>query len=262
MSPYYSAENNEAVLKMLNRHFKTTSFEKHPQVMLSLYFERACNTVLGKDYAKKRISKRAQEKIYKFVLTKLQNCYGTYINVTNFRAKDPLAIKFGTNFELVFKNEKGLIYGCSKSGLWSTVFFTTHCFERFEERCRSDVRSIIESGARIFLKAEPTVADLLYVATLSSLGNHEYSKKGSYYYMNIGAGFLILEDFNEFLLAKTFMTSDMVPKDLNWYMPLMTPEQNKNPSEYFKSLKEIFDSESIKINNPEFIDNRMDEITY
>ena len=57
---YQSYPDDKAVLAMLNKHFRTATFEKHPKAMLTIIIDQAMDKVLGKKYSKQRISKRKQ----------------------------------------------------------------------------------------------------------------------------------------------------------------------------------------------------------
>jgi len=190
-------------------------------------------------------------------LTRLRNCYGKYLNLTNFKAKDPYDIKFKTNFELVFKTDFGLLYGCSQVGMWKTIFFTNHSYERFDERCREDIRNFLTEMCRDVIKTEPTTADIINLTVMSSVGNREYANKNKFYYLNIGAGFLVLEDYQDFFLAKTFLSPEMAPEDLEWHMPLLQSDSLSN----FTSFRDLFNFNSIKIKKPEFLDEAFNHLT-
>jgi hypothetical protein len=254
---FLNYEDNKSVLEMLNRHFKATTFEKYPEAMMSIIMQQAGEKILGKNYQKDRISKRKSEQLYKHMLNRLQGSYGKYINITHFKAKDPWSVKFSTNFNRVFKTDFGVLYGSLSVGLWKTVFYISHCFERFAERrdaflCNPLIKILTE-----YLKTKPTDADIIMALVSLGNGGFEYGRKENFYYLNINVGIVVLEDFEEFFVAKTFLDTDMVDPNWVWYKPLLTPAQFDYPSRYFKSLKEVLDHDPIKITGPSFINDLM-----
>jgi hypothetical protein len=250
--------DDKAVLAMLNKYFRTTTFEKHPKAMLTIIFDQAMDKILGKDYAKQRISKRKQLKLYEAIIHRLRNCYGKYINLTNFKCKDPNEIKFLTNFDMVYKTEFGLLYAYTKEGIWSTIFFTEHCLERFDERCRQDIREVLDWKVCKFIKAQPTAADVIMTLTTVGKGDYEYGFNEPYYYLNIGPGFLVLEDYQDFFVAKTFLSPKMVDSKTFWYQPDLDMDQLDYPSKYFRSLKELLIYKPKSIKMPLFLDDIID----
>jgi len=108
-------------------------------------------------------------------------------------------------------------------------------------------------------RAEPTAADLL-MFIVSGRWGYEYGKKENFYFLNVGVGFLVLEDYEEFFMAKTFLTAEMCDPQMPWYKPLLTEDQANYPSSNFKTVKEILDHDPIKITGPTFLENIMKEL--
>lgn len=254
-------DDDTSILEMLNRHFRATTFEKYPQVMISVILDQAADKILGKDYENRgyRISKRKSDRLYDFVLKRLQSCYGKYINITQFRIKDR-KVHFGTNFSRVYRTDAGILYGCPVKSIWQTIFYTLHTFERFVERydpflCEPLIKKLTD-----IIKTKPTQADILMYLPSTGKGGFEYGLKDNFYYLNIGIGFLVLEDFKEFFVAKTFLSSDMCDPRMSWYKPLLTMEQAAYPSSYFKTVKELLDHDPIKITGPTFLSDIMRDL--
>ena len=255
---YQSYPDDKAVLAMLNKHFRTATFEKHPKAMLTIIIDQAMDKVLGKKYSKQRISKRKQVKLYEVIINRLRNCYGKYVNFSNFKCKDPGDIKFVTNFDTVYRTEFGLLYAYVKEGIWSTIFYTEHCLERFDERCREDIREVLDRKVFSLIKAPPTAADIIMTLTVVGKGDFEYGFNEPYYYLNIGPGFLVLEDYMDFFVAKTFLSPKMVDSKISWYQPDLGTDQMEFPSKYFKTLKEILIYKPKPIKMPLFLDDIID----
>lgn len=245
---------HDETLKMLNRYFRTTSFEKHPKAMLSIIFDQAMTKVLGKDFAKKRISQRKQKKLYEAIVNRLRSCYGKYINLLDFKAKDPAGIKFITNFSEVYKTEFGTLFGIpSYNKVYESVFFTHHCFERFEERVDLKTYEFFDNIVQKNYYTDPTAADVLMHAVMLNCGQLEYGIEDNFCHLNIGIGILVLEDFQEFYVAKTFLAPSMAKPNMKWKAPLMTPEQEKSIGKSFGSLKALLNNNPIPIKGPLFV---------
>jgi hypothetical protein len=237
----------EGELELLNKHFRTTTFEKHPKAMMNILFDEAFIKVLGKNFAKQKISKKKRARMQEELQYALQNRYGRFMNICLHKATGkPDALKFDTNFHHAYKTEFGTLYGAQSRFLCGRMFFTFHCFERFEERCPENIYKALSTIFYEKLRYHPTAADL--VMFLTSIVSMEHAKKTKFYFLNVGVGFLVLEDFNEFFVAKTFMTSEMLDPTLEWYRP--SEIISIEPTD---SLKRVFEHNPIKIEKPEFI---------
>lgn len=239
--------DTEKELELLNKYFKAVTFEKHPKAMMAMIFDDTFIKVLGKNFAKQRISKKKKARLQEELKQALQSRYGRFMNICLHKSANPEAIKFDTNFHHAYKTEFGTLYGAQNRFYCGRMFFTFHCFERFEERCP---KNFFETISNIFyekLKYHPTAADL--VMFLVSILDFQYAKKDKFYYLNIGMGFLVLEDFNEFFVAKTFLTSEMLDSALEWYKPLKIIQIGDQ-----ESLKVVLEHDPIKIDKPKFFE--------
>jgi len=242
----------EKELEILNKYFRTTTFEKHPKAMISLLFEEIFNKVLGKNFAKQRISKKKFVRLQEEMRYALQSRYGKYMNIYIKPKSPPWAIKFDTNFHHAYKTEFGILYGTPSQFDSGHTLFTLHCFQRFQERCDPELYKTV---AEIFFekfKYPPTAGDLVMYLTWTH--DMEYARKDKFFYLNIGLGFLVLEDYNEFFVAKTFLTPEMLDTSLIWYTP---STEKKLPPEKYPTLKSILLHEPVKIEGPEFIRDRL-----
>ena len=249
----FQDEQDKALLGMLNRSFRAVTTEKYPKVMLSIILEESFTKIFGKNYNKNKIGQRKEKKYYAYVLNRLRSCYGKYINITNLKIKSSntgFQFQFSTNFSRVYKTDFGLLYGSTYTGLWSTFFYTYHCFQRFDERCDPSFRIILNRKVAGHLKTEPTTADIVMFMTMAN--RMEFAKDHPFYYLNIGTGILVLEIYKEFIVAKTYLCSEMIKKGIQWYRAELSPEQAKRPSQFFTSFKDMMDFNPVKIENPTF----------
>jgi hypothetical protein len=234
----------EKELELLNKYFRTTTFEKHPKAMMGLLLDEVFDKVMGKNFAKQRISKRKMARFQEELKLALQSRYGKFMNICLHKSSRPHAIKFDTNFHHAYKTEFGILYGAPTRFDCGRTFFTSHCFQRFEERCDPELHKHI---AKIFSeksKYVPTAADL--VMFLTSVHDMEYAKKDKFYFLNIGVGFLVLEDYNDFFVAKTFMTAEMLDPSLEWYTPTLDPSISHD------TLKSALEHDPVRIERPKF----------
>lgn len=248
-----SKEEEQKYLEILNKHFKTVTCEKHPNAMLNIIFNNAYEKILGFDFKKKRISKRKEKKLKDEIISDLRRRYGRWINLTNFKAKSPDAILFQTNFNRVYKVEnQGILYGSPSESICGGIFYTSHCLERFEERADTTVYTSVANEMKKLYKTEPTSADIIIGLIVAS--NLEYGKWREFRYLNIHTGALVIEDLNDVFIAKTFLTPDMLYKEMTWYQPLMTYDKK------ITSFQKLLNMDSIKIEKPLFISHTKEVI--
>lgn len=239
-------DHSEKNLAVLSKYIKVKPYEKHIRAMMNVYFERASDRVLGKNFSKERISQRKQVKIYQDVLRQLRGTYGKWVNLMGFKVCSDMTIKFHTNISLAFKTDFGPLYGAHSCALARDVYFTAHAFERFEERADPEAYEIARKPVEDYIKAKPTAADVLMASTDMTPG--EFSKDGDDYYLNVGSGILVLSAFPEFYIAKTFLTPDMHCGAKEWRTPLVEGRMWSN----FMTLRDMFHSETEVIEGPLF----------
>ena len=249
-----SQQEEQKYLDTLNKHFDAVTCEKHPNAMFTLIFNEAYDKILGKNFRKERISKRKQIKLREEVVTRLRRKYGRWINLTNFKAKNPYDISFLTNFNRVYRIKNiGILYGSPSEMVCEGIFYTSHCLERFEERADPELyKNVTEALTRIY-KTKPTSADIMMGLILTS--NYEYGKWKSieyednklFYYLNVSVGALALEDLGDLFIAKTFLTPDMLHPEMKWLQPLFNEEDE------ISSFKELLNLDTIKIDEPTLI---------
>lgn len=248
----------EKYLEILNKYFETETFEKHPDAMLNIMFTNTFDEVLGPNFFKSRISKRKEKKIKERLIKKLQSKYGRWINITNFKIKDIDHVRFLTNFNRVYKVKGlGILYGCPSERVCGGVFYTQHCLERFEERLDPVFYSPLALELKKSYGVEPTIADILVGMVMTS--NFEYAQKDQFYYLNIRVGILVLKNFQDVFIVKTFLTPEMLQTPLEWFKPLLTQEQDHNPNNFFRSFSDMVNHESIKIQRPSFLLDEFEE---
>lgn len=256
-----SQQEEKKYLDILKKHFDAVTCEKHPDAMLNIIFTDAYNKVLGKDYRKERISKRKQKKLREEIINRLRRKYGRWINLTNFKAKNPYKISFQTNFNRVYRIKNvGILYGSPSEIVCEGIFYTSHCLERFEERAKPELYENVTNTLKHLYKTEPTSADILMGLILTS--DYEYGKWKStvygtekkFYYLNVSVGALALEDLGDVFIAKTFLTPDMLHPKMKWLKPLLNEDEDE---EKITSFKELINLGTIKIDKPQFISDEI-----
>lgn len=257
-------EEEQIYLDLLNLHFKTVTYEKHPDAMMNLIFQEAFNKVLGANFAKKRISQRKEKRIKEAVLHQLRAKYGRWINLMNFKIKDKNRAFYRTNFNRVYKVEGlGILYGSPSHMLCGNIFYTSHCLERFEERADPFLYEPVKNRIRELYKTEPTSADIMIGLIMST--NYEYGVWKEFKYLNVQIGVLVLQDLGDVFIAKTFLTPDMLYEGMKerWYQPVLKVSTREIGEHFldidsFHSFADLLKHESRKIEKPTFI---VDELT-
>jgi len=246
-----STEDEELrYLDLLKEHFTTVFHEKHPTAMLNLIFNDSYDKILGKNYRKKRISKRKTKKLRDEIVSRLRRKYGRWINLTNFKVKSPSDIRFVTNFNRVYRIEgQGKLYGSPSELVCGGIFYTSHCLERFEERADPLLYANVIIALIETYKTEPTSADILMGLIMTS--DYEYGRWKEFLYLNVRVGALVLDDLGEIFIAKTFLTPDMLHPEMKWYQPLINEGEDRD----ITSFQELIHKKSIPIDKPTFILN-------
>lgn len=213
----FNSEKSDQYLELLNKHFKTECFAKHPKVMLQLLFERATKEVLGSKINKKRVSKRNQVRLYEYILDNLQSCYGRWVNLTNFKAKTLDSIRFRCNLAYAYKNVLGVVYAPTGTFTAQDILYTGHSFERFEERADPELLAPMYYHLGKSQRAKVNAADVLFV--LVDMCSFEYAIKDRFRFLNVQIGVLVLEDYDDLFIAKTFLAPKMADLSVQWYKP-------------------------------------------
>jgi hypothetical protein len=240
-------------IETLQKFFKVDPLEKYPSAIINIYFEEAINHVLGKNCNKKKVGKRNKEKIYQYILHKLQVSYGKYANLTHFKMKNDRSIRFHTNFHLIFKirdkdKNLGYLYTKEGDGAKKGIMFTSHSLDRINERMPSE---IIETYKTAISKAYNCQANTLDIAwgILSIIQLFQYAiYENHYYYLNLMFGVLVLEKYDNLFIAVTFLTHDQLSLPVKWYEPLVSDEHTE-----FKSFSDMISYENYKIEEPDKI---------
>jgi len=252
----YGKEEENYYLKLLKKHFgkdNVSTFEEHPDAMISIIWSRTFDEICGKNYQKKRIPQRKQKAIKEKILQKLRSKYGRWINLTNIKFKGVGNASYQTNFNRVYKiKNSGILYGSPNRGSCGNIFVTSHCIERLEERVDPRAYSPLTEDLKRIYKTDPTSADILVGLILNS--NKEYAMKDGYCYLNIRMGVLALEDLGDIFIAKTFLTPDML-KEMEWCQPLIDPEIDIK----IDSFADLLKLDTIKIREPKFFEQELAE---
>lgn len=236
----YDDEWESRCLEILNKEFNTRPVERHPGALISLEFDAAAKRVLGPNFHKQRLSQRKQKALREELVRRLQVRYGRYVNIQSFDPKGR-GVMFECNLTRCYTTDQGRLY---RSPEWCTcrdVFYTSHCFERFEERAHPEY---IEEASKAWKKCyggKPTAADLLLM--MVNAGDHVHAPgEGISFYLNVHFGVLVMDVHDEFCVAKTFLTPDMLSLDLKWFEPQYSLEEVKDKANNFNSLLDILGS--------------------
>lgn len=255
---YRDKEEEQIYLDLLKDHFKDVkTFEKYPDATMNMILSEAFKKILGKNFSKKRISLRKEKKIKKYVREKLEKKYGRWITLTNFKIKSDFTVSYGCNLPRIFDVKNlGRLYGCQSHSSSGNIFLTSHCLERFEER--SDPVFYEPISKRLFevLKTHPTAYDIL--SYLIRVSNFEYGKikdksRKEHIYLNTMVGYIVLENFGDVFIAKTFMSPEMAKEKIKWYQADVSKEE-------IHSFAEILNSPASPISEPTFLQDMIAEL--
>ena len=188
----------------LNGHFKTVALEKHPHVMVNLIMNRSYEKTF-KNYKKLKISHSQEEKYKESILHEFKRYYGEWANIYDFSIKRR---GFRTNFETIFKTEFGRLYGNSPGSIHDHIFYTSHCFEQYQERgdCYKTFPLLLLAYKQL-RNTYPTPADMLRFLVLHA---NEYCIQDNFIFANVRNGVVVFEKLSGgILIAKTFLLPDM-----------------------------------------------------
>jgi len=247
-------ENEQVYLSLLNSHFKTVTYEEHPDAMMNVIFTDARTKVLGKNFQKKRISQRKAKKIKEEVSNRLKRKYGKWVSLSHFKIKDVDTIAFQTNLDKVFKVPGyGALYGAYYRTACGNIFFSSHSLERFEERTEQNVYEIVSDLFREGHKSEPTSVDIL--CGLIFMSTFVHGRINKYLHLALPTGILVLEDLGDIFVAKTFLSPEMI-KECTWYKPDVdhTMQQRYESN----SFADVINKPSEVTDPPVFVQDLMD----
>jgi len=248
-------EQEQVYHSLLNEHFETVSLEKYNDAMLNIILSEAREAVLGKKFDKRRISKRKEKKIKDLATDRIRKKYGKWVNLTSFKIKKNFSIQFNTNLDRVFTvSGKGKLYGAYYHRVCGNIFFTEHCLSRFEEPGRNDMKIYgrIVEGLKDSLKADPTSVDILSMLIMA--GPLDYGRKvdDSHIHLSIMSGILVMEDFGDVFIAKTFLSEEMI-KQVQWHRPKIEDREK------ITSFASVLQQPSEKIEKPLLYTDMLEE---
>ena len=242
-------EGEQVYLDLLNNHFETVTYEKYPDAMMNLIFSESRIHVLGKNYRKEKISQRKKKKIYTEIIKRMRAKYGKYVNITYFKMKGVTQIEFATNLDKVFVVPgHGTLYGAQYHSPCGNIFFTSHSLERFEERVDDDHYAWLKRAITDKDNAEPTTVDIISGMILAS--DMVYGRYQDFCHLYLPIGILVMEDFGDVFIAKTFLSPDMV-KPVKWYLPEMVRAQKDS----LNSFADVMNFGCEEIEQPPFYDD-------
>jgi hypothetical protein len=245
-------ECEEVYLSLLNNHFTTVTYEKHPDAMMNIIFSGAREKILGKNFRKERISQRKAKKIEQEITTRLRNKYGKWVNMSFFKIKSVSQMQFITNLDKVFTvPDHGTLYGSVYHSSCGNIFFTSHALERFEQRVDKGRYNWFRTWIKGVQKSDPTSVDILCGMIQSS--GFVYGRYGDFCHLNLTLGILVLEDLGDIFIAKTFLSPDMV-KPVKWYCP----DIKAGDVDSINSFVDIMNFGCKPVDKPKFYDDLMD----
>lgn len=210
-------------LELLNKHFKAAHIEAHISAIVNLLFDEAADRVLGKDFNKEKISYKKRKKIHEVALNEFRKRYGSLVNIKFRNIKKWI---WESNFEYVYKTEWGRLYSCSR---FYKLFFTSHCLDRWDERVDTNKYKYFSKAFYKKFHTHPTSLDILNFL-ISLCFQYGMKKESSQFrFLNINQGCLLIEIIGDIYIVKTFLSHDMIEKDVKWY----------NIDEVIESLEEI-----------------------
>ena len=204
-----SALDQGEVLALLREQFSAAHLEKYDTAIMKLLFDQGIEKYRQ---GNKKVGEHVLRRVQKYMAEHLRSMYGSYITV--LRKKD----KFFCNFSMVYKTEMGRLY---QSTTYPDLFITSHALERYEERMPDletlDLTSGVNSRFRKNWGTSPTAFDSL---DLVLRGITEYGvplDRGDTLILNLTFGFLVLDVFEKFSVAKTFLLPGMSLPRCEWF---------------------------------------------
>ena len=234
----------------MNLHFKTVTYERYIDASLNCILTQARNEVLGKNFKKKRISKKKEKKIRELIDRKMRVKYGRYVTMRRFKIKDIGTTLFQSNLDIVFTVPGyGKLYGCYYQKSCGKGFLTEHCLKRFEERANPEFYQPIVDSLKKRLNIRPNMVDIISGLIMASM--FEYGRSDDFFHLSVGVGVLVIEDLGDVFIAKTFLSPDIVETKeyIKWY-------KTELPDDFgsFKSIHEVINGcNSTPIDYPNFI---------
>lgn len=225
--------------------------DKYPTAAITGIVKQSVDKVMKHDN-RERISKKKLQRIRDLILFKLRHRYGKWINLLNFKLKRNSTFEFETNFSTTYRTKKGLLYGHAPESSLRQMFFTAHSLQRFDERVKLTRYDDFRKKFKRQIGAYPTAADILYGLVLSSsqFGN---DPEPNHRLINIHFGSLVVETFRNIFIVKTFITPDMVKRDVEWFE--LEPNQFELEGKAFdiNSVQAFFDHKVVPC-TPEFLE--------
>lgn len=244
-------ETEQVYLSLLNNYFKTITYEKHTDAMMNIIFTNARTKVLGKNFDKKRISRKKAKKIREEVSRVLRGKYGKWVSLSRFKIKSREVMLFATNLDKVFTVPGyGKLYGAYYKSVCGNIFFTSHSLQRFEERTDKESSASMSEMFKAQSDLDATSVDILCGLIFMSAFIH--GRVGDYIHLALPTGILVLEDLGDVFIGKTFLAPGMI-KEVEWYRPIIdiTTEYCHNA----KSFATVVNGDTKKSNTPLFVQN-------
>ena len=131
------------------------------------------------------------------------------------------------------------------------ILFTEHSLKRLEERTERIYMSMLQKGTKAAIQEEPTAADIAQTLICHSM--LEYGRWLQFYYLNVVTGMFVLERYDDVFIVKTFLTEDLLQREIQWFKPLLGPEVGINAHGFFPCFKDFVDHDCIEVEKPPFL---------
>lgn len=197
------------VLSMLGAHFKTAKLEKYENAILNTFF----NEGLKKHQKGAKVGAHAMGRVQKYMIEKTRLRYGPYVNILRRKCE------FLCNFNLIYKTEFGRLYQSSNI---PDLFITTHALDRYNDRLpdfsKIDIAAMMDLEFKQKWGTRPTAYDNMERLLL---GASEYgipTNQADTLIINLLFGYLVLDVFEKFSVAKTFLLPNMDIPRCEWFI--------------------------------------------
>lgn len=204
-----STLDQDEVLVMLREQFSAAQLEKYDTAVMNMLFD---DGVKKFRQGNKRVGDHVLRKVQKYMIEHLRSMYGPYLTV--LRKKD----RFFFNFSMVYKTQRGRLY---QSTTYPDLFITSHALERYEERMPDLETLDLASGINTLFRNKWGTSPTAYDSLDDILrGINEYGvpvDQGDTLILNLTFGFLVLDVFEKFSVAKTFLLPGMNVPKCEWF---------------------------------------------
>lgn len=221
---------------------------------MSVVSDGAFKTITGKSN-RQRISMRDRKRIQDEITRQLKIRYGKHISVMDIDKH----FNFKTNFEYIYKTERGRLYGHPPDSYLGHLFYTTHALDRFEERIPP---KNYKDFTKVWTKLRgtpPSAADILsfHVSVTEIYGRYEDSL-----YLYIPFGALVIDELHPSVhVVKTFLAKEMLGEVPEWRQLTLNSLEKEEGTFHLSKQSDMY-THTYETCVPEFYENGWDYATY